>query len=58
MEYDTTLSLKIDKQTMDFLDALRDQESINISAWVREAIRAKAGLLPNRALKTTPRKTK
>lgn len=44
MDYDIPLTLRVDKQTSEFLIALRDNEQVNISAWVRDAIRAKAGL--------------
>lgn len=53
MELDTNLTIRLDRRTVDFLEALRDHEHINISAWVREAIRAKAGLKPEKQTKRT-----
>lgn len=47
MELDTLLNVKIDRKTADFLKSLRDHENINVSAWVRDAIRRKAGLKPD-----------
>lgn len=44
MELDTNFTLRLDKQTAEFLFALRDHEHVNISAWIRDAIRSKAGL--------------
>lgn len=41
---EATLTIRLDQRTLDFLEALRDHEHVNISSWVREAIRAKAGL--------------
>lgn len=38
------ITLRFDQQTYDFLQALRDQDGVNISAWIRDAVRKKAGL--------------
>lgn len=43
-EPNTTLSIKIDEQTAQFLNELRRNEQINVAAWIRDAIRKKAGL--------------
>lgn len=43
-EPNTTLSIKIDEQTAQFLSELRRDEQINVAAWIRDAIRQKAGL--------------
>lgn len=44
LELDTNFTLRLDKQTVEFLYALRDDEQVNLSAWIRDAIRKKAGL--------------
>lgn len=44
MEPTTTFSFTMDAQVARFLEALRDHEHVNLSAWVRDAIRRKAGL--------------
>lgn len=41
-------TFSMDAKTARFLDALRDDEQINLSAWVRDAIRRKAGLTPDK----------
>lgn len=45
-EPNTTLSIKIDEQTAQFLNELRRNDQINVAAWIRDAIRRKAGLTP------------
>lgn len=47
MEYDIPLTVKLDRQTADFLNSMRDNDHVNVSSWVRDAIRAKAGLSPH-----------
>lgn len=44
MEIYTKWTFTADEQTNQFLTALRDQEEVNISGWIRDAIRRKAGL--------------
>lgn len=41
------LTVSVSKQTRDFLDSLKTEEQANVSAWVEEAIRRRAGLSPN-----------
>jgi hypothetical protein len=36
------MNVRLDKKTMAFLHALRDEENVNVSSWVRDAIREKA----------------
>lgn len=40
------ITYRPDQRTYDFLQALRDQEGVNLDRWITEAIRAKAGLSP------------
>ena len=44
VEQYTTFAFSMDAKTARLLEALRDDEHINLSAWVRDAIRRKAGL--------------
>lgn len=44
MEFTETVAFRLDRQTRDFLEALRRDDHVNISAWVRAAIRKHAGL--------------
>ena len=44
VEYDQQVLIRLDKRTKAFLDALKYDENVNVSAWIRDAIREKAGL--------------
>ena len=50
MEYETLITIRLDERTAAFVHALRDEEHINLSAWIRDAIRQKAGLKPDKVI--------
>ena len=48
MDEYTTFAFSMDAKTTRLLESLRDHEHVNLSAWVRDAIRMKAGLSPDK----------